>query len=518
MRGAPNSCEPFRRRPIAPLSRSAHRPNASTHRRYHPRPRCACQTCQQPAISPSTPQSVRRSTHLTALRLTSAPPDTVAAALHRPRLRSNHHRMRSCPQRGVILRLATVRAPAAPAARPRSPQSRARNFISSQARAQHQHRLANRSSAQADADVAVLRVRPATPRAVSAARAGRQAADAPVSPAHHRPPPDRRSAAVQALRSFNGVAVSPACKPQRCPSASCARAARAPGTTSPRGDAPTPPQAHIAPHHPPTPHATHAHQPPPPQPATTDSPLRASPMGSMCVCLRSHALSNPSGTALACPTLTGALSPEPPATQSAVSTPCASCQAAYAPLSRADRPEAHEGRPAAVQALRHPRGACCQPACLPLRSSCVLLARRVRVLALTRMRPWRHARRDALGTGAVVYCADLARCSRNTTREDAGTRCSVCAIHAHKSRRSRHAGIRAPLSPVRPNPCGAMHLAGSADSGTPASRQRCTSAACGKQAGWARAEEASVLSQLTPTQSASQSPPRQQQPAPRWPC
>jgi hypothetical protein len=52
-----------------------------------------------------------------------------------------------------------------------------------------------------------------------------------------------------------------------------------------------------------------------------------------------------------------ALSPKPPATPSAVSTPCASLQAIYAPLSRADRLEAHEGRQAAVQALRRPRGA-----------------------------------------------------------------------------------------------------------------------------------------------------------------
>jgi hypothetical protein len=173
-----------------------------------------------------------------------------------------------------------------------------------QARAQHQHHLANRSSAQADADVAVLRHAPATPRAVSAARASRQAAHAPVSPAHHQPPPDRRSAAVQALRSFDRVAVSPACQTQSGPSASCARAARAPGIAAPRGDAPTPPQALTAPHHPPTPHATHAHQPPPAQPANTNSPLRASPMRSMCVRLRSHALSNPSRTSLACPTLT----------------------------------------------------------------------------------------------------------------------------------------------------------------------------------------------------------------------
>jgi hypothetical protein len=212
--------------------------------------------------------------------------------------------MRSCPQRGVILRLATVRAPAAPAARPRSPQSRARNFISSQARAQHQHRLANRSSAQADADVAALRVRPATPRAVSAARASCQAAHALCSPAHHQPPPDRRSAAVQALRSSDGVAVSPACQQQSGPSASCARAARAPGITAPREAAPTSPQAHIAPHHPPTPHAPHTHQPPPAHVTTTNSPLRANPLRSMCVRLRSHALSNPSGTSLACPTLT----------------------------------------------------------------------------------------------------------------------------------------------------------------------------------------------------------------------
>jgi hypothetical protein len=222
---------------IAPLSRAAHRPSASTHRRRHPRPRCASQTHQQPAMCTPLPQSIRRSTHLAAIRLTSAPPVSVAAALHHPRLRSARHCMRSCPQRGVILRLDPVRAPAAPAARPRSPQSRALYLISIQARAQQQHRLANRSSAQADADVAALRVAPATQRAVSAARASRQAADASASPAHHRPPPDRRPAAVQALRSFDGVAVSPACKQQSGPSASCARAARAPGTAAPRGDA-----------------------------------------------------------------------------------------------------------------------------------------------------------------------------------------------------------------------------------------------------------------------------------------
>jgi hypothetical protein len=173
-----------------------------------------------------------------------------------------------------------------------------------QARAPRQRRLANRFSAQADADVAALRVAPATPRAVSAASACRQAAHAPMSPAHHQPPPDRRSAAVQALRSFDGVAVSPPCSP---PSGHCtpgARAARAPSTTAPREDAPTPPQAHIAPHHPPTPHASHAHQPPPAHVTTTSSPLRASPMRPMCVCLRSHGMSNPSGTSLACPTLT----------------------------------------------------------------------------------------------------------------------------------------------------------------------------------------------------------------------
>ena len=67
-----------------------------------------------------------------------------------------------------------------------------------------------------------------------------------------------------------------------------------------------------------------------------------------------------------------ALSPKPPATPSAVSTPCAFRQATYAPLSRTNRPEAHEGRPAAVQALRRPRGARCQPVRLPLRSRCVL--------------------------------------------------------------------------------------------------------------------------------------------------
>jgi len=106
--------------------------------------------------------------------------------------------------------------------------------MSIQARAQHQHRLANRFSAQADADVAALHVAPATRRAVSAARASRQAAHAPMSPAHHQPPPDRRSAAVQALRSFDRVAVSPASQQQSGPCTSCARAARAPVTTAPR--------------------------------------------------------------------------------------------------------------------------------------------------------------------------------------------------------------------------------------------------------------------------------------------
>jgi hypothetical protein len=146
--------------------------------------------------------------------------------------------MRSCPQRGVLLRLAPVHAPAAPAARPRSRWSRALNHVSIQARAQHQHRLANRSSAQADADVAALRVTPATPRAVSAASASRQAAHAPASPADHQPPPDRRSAAVQALRRAKAVAVSPACQQQSGPSASCAHAARAPDINSPRGERP----------------------------------------------------------------------------------------------------------------------------------------------------------------------------------------------------------------------------------------------------------------------------------------
>jgi hypothetical protein len=211
--------------------------------------------------------------------------------------------MRSCTQRGVILRLATVRAPAAPAARPRSPQSRALNRMNMQSRARHQHRLANRPSAQADADVAALRVTPATPRAVSAARAGRQASHAPLSPAHHQAPPDTRPAAVQALRSFDGVAVSPACQTQSGPCAFCARAARAPGTNAPRGDAPSELEAHIAPHHPPTPHASHTHQPPPAHAAAGHAPLCASLMRSMCVCLRSHALSNPSRTSLACPTL-----------------------------------------------------------------------------------------------------------------------------------------------------------------------------------------------------------------------
>jgi hypothetical protein len=116
-------------------------------------------------------------------------------------------------------------------------QSRALNRMNMQSRARHQQRLVNTPGAQANADVAVLRHAPATPRAVSTARAGRQAARAPVRPAHHQAPPDTRPVAVQALRSFHGVAVSPACKPQSGPSASCARAARAPGNTAPRGDA-----------------------------------------------------------------------------------------------------------------------------------------------------------------------------------------------------------------------------------------------------------------------------------------
>jgi hypothetical protein len=136
MRGARRLCEPFRRSPTSHRSsRAAHRPNASTHRRRHPRPQRASQTRQQPAIRTPPPQSIRRSTHLTALRLPSAPPVSVAAAMHRPRPRSARHRMRSCPQRGVILRLATVRAPAAPAARPRSPHRRALNHASIQAHA-----------------------------------------------------------------------------------------------------------------------------------------------------------------------------------------------------------------------------------------------------------------------------------------------------------------------------------------------------------------------------------------------
>jgi hypothetical protein len=212
---------------VAATHRTAQPLNAPPQRIHAPpplpRPRCASQTRQQPAICTPLPQSIRRSTHLTALRLASAPPVSVAAAQRRPRLRSARHRMRSSPQRGVILRLAPVRAPAAPAARPCSPQRRALNHASIQARAQHQHRLANRPSAQADADVAALRHAPATPRAVSAARASRQAAHAPVSPAHHQPRPDRRSAAVQALRSFDAVAVNPACQQHSGPSAFCAR-------------------------------------------------------------------------------------------------------------------------------------------------------------------------------------------------------------------------------------------------------------------------------------------------------
>jgi hypothetical protein len=101
----------------------------------------------------------------------------------------------------------------------------------------------------------------------------------------------------------DAVAVSPACQPQSGPSASCARAARAPDTTAPRGDAPTEREAHIAPHHPPTRAATRPQQPPSAHAAAAHSPLRASPMRSIYVSLRSHAEPSALETAQACPTL-----------------------------------------------------------------------------------------------------------------------------------------------------------------------------------------------------------------------
>jgi hypothetical protein len=279
--------------------------------------------------------------------------------------------MRSCPQRGVILRLATVRAPAAPAARPRSPKSRALRHNATQARAQHQYSLANRPNAQADADVAALRVAPATPRAVSAARACCQAAHAPLSPAHHQPPPDRRPAAGQPCAASTESLSAPQASSRAAPAhlahaqrahltplhhgasahaASSAHRAASPADTS-RPTAATA-AAGAARHHQFTtarrPYAVHVREPAQPRPV---QPVR-----------------DVAGVSDAHP----ALSPKPPATPSAVSTPCASRQAAHAPLSRADRPEAHEGRPAAVQALRRPRGARCQPVRLPLRSRCVL--------------------------------------------------------------------------------------------------------------------------------------------------
>jgi hypothetical protein len=103
-----------------------------------------------------------------------------------------------------------------------------------------------------------------------------------------------------------------------------------------------------------------------------------------------------------------ALSPEPPATPRAVSTPCASRQAAHAPVSRASRPEAHEGRPAAVQALRRPRGARCQPAFLPLRSSCVHERTH---LAHLHHAAHTQASLQRVPRGASAGCADTGTCA-----------------------------------------------------------------------------------------------------------
>jgi len=143
-------------------------------------------------------------------------------------------------------------------------------------------------------------------------------------------------------------------------------------------------------------------------------------------------------------------------------------------MSRADRPEAHEGRPAAVQALRRPRGARCQPAFLPLRSPSVLerthlahhhhgahtarcvapaagcsdlaRAQQPRMLVAaparktmcasptprSRVRPWRHARRYVPGT--ALSCDVLTRAIQprpgDTTRQQGRTRSSGCLLHA----------------------------------------------------------------------------------------
>lgn len=296
------SCEPLLPSPphIAPLSGSAHRPSASTHHQQHPRPRCASQTRHRPAISTPTPQSVRRSTNQAALRRLSAPPVSVAAALHRPRLRSARHRMRRCPQRGVIFRLATVHAPSAPAARPRPPWSRALNHSVTQARAQHQHRLENRSSGHATG------TRGNAARHVCDATRGERSMRKPPSSMRTLEPCTPPAASRSALRRradsarVETVAVSSAGWPLSRP---CARAAHAPGTTAPRAAAPLDRGAHTAPHQPPTRHAERAQHPPPAHAAAAHAALRASPMRSMYVRLRSHAEPSASETALAFATL-----------------------------------------------------------------------------------------------------------------------------------------------------------------------------------------------------------------------
>ena len=59
---------------IAPLSRAAHRPSASTHRHCSPRPRRASLTRQQPAIRTPPPQTIRWSTAQAALRASAHHP------------------------------------------------------------------------------------------------------------------------------------------------------------------------------------------------------------------------------------------------------------------------------------------------------------------------------------------------------------------------------------------------------------------------------------------------------------
>jgi hypothetical protein len=241
---------------------------------------------------------------------------------------------------------------------------------------------------------------------------------------------------VQALRSFDRVAVSPACKPQSGPSASCARAARAPDTTSPRGERSRRrkltsrriTRRHLTPQT----HTSRRRRSPPP-PINHCAQARCGPCACACA-------------ATPCPTRQGrrwrvrrspSAPPEPPATPSAVSTPRASRQATYAPFSRAAHPLPPHTRPAAVQALRRPRGARCQLALLPLRSPCVLLAHASCASSQVMCVPRSHARRDAPGT--ALSCESL------TWRNAAATQ----RLPAHKPMPS----ARAPESPARGARC-----------------------------------------------------------------